>query len=80
MNRSDPPTTPRGAGLRRSLRRLTRTVLRQLRHGERGATMLEWVLLLAAVALPSYFIIQLGLQTVFGHYQLITTINGLPFP
>ena len=66
--------------VRRRLRHCWRRWTAPLRGGERGATMLEWVLLLAAVALPSYFIIQLGLQTVFGHYQLVTTINGLPFP
>lgn len=42
--------------------------------------MLEWVLLLAAVALPSYFIIQTGLAILFAHYRLVTTINGLPLP
>lgn len=57
-------------GLRRRLRR----------DGERGATMLEWVLLLAAIVLPSYVIIQLGLRLLFAHYQMVTTINGLPFP
>ncbi len=60
----------------RAWRRLTRP----FRGGDRGATMLEWTLLLAAIALPSFFIIQIGLRAVFGHYQLITTINGLPFP
>lgn len=42
--------------------------------------MLEWLLLLAVVALPSYFIIQLALATLFAHYRLVTTINGLPLP
>lgn len=42
--------------------------------------MFEWVLLLGAVAIPSYFIIQIGLATLFAHYQLVTTINGLPLP
>ncbi len=42
--------------------------------------MLEWTLLLAAVALPSYFVVQLGLATLFAHYRLVTTVNGLPFP
>ena len=58
---------------RRGLRRLWRS-------GDRGATMLEWTLLLGAIALPSLVMIHLGLQAIFGHYQLITTINGLPFP
>ena len=42
--------------------------------------MLEWTLLLAAIALPSYLIILLGLKVLFAHYQLVTTLNGLPFP
>lgn len=49
-------------------------------EGQRGATMLEWLLLLGAVAIPSYFIIQVGLATLFAHYQLVTTLNGLPLP
>ncbi|MEO1237492.1 MAG: hypothetical protein AAFX76_11955 [Planctomycetota bacterium] len=53
---------------------------RWARDGQRGATMLETVLLLAAVVLPSYAIIQLGLRALFGHYQLVTTLNGLPLP
>ncbi|MEM7624875.1 MAG: hypothetical protein AAF333_04525 [Planctomycetota bacterium] len=42
--------------------------------------MLEWVLLLAAIALPSYVIIRLGLDLLYTHYRLVTTLNGLPFP
>jgi Flp pilus assembly pilin Flp len=60
--------TPR---LRRKLHKLQR---------DQGATTLEYVLLLAAIALPSYVIVQMGLATLFGHYRMITTINGLPFP
>ena len=47
---------------------------------DRGATMLEWCLLLAAVVLPAWVIIRLGLQTLAGHYGLVTTINQMPFP
>jgi len=67
-------------GVPRGVRRLRVAWRRLRRGGERGSTMLEWVLLLAVVAFPSYFIIQLGLQALFGHYRLITTVNGLPFP
>lgn len=45
-----------------------------------GATALEWTLLLAAIALPSYFIIRLGLDLLIAHYELIVTINELPVP
>ena len=47
---------------------------------ETGATTLEWVLLLAAIAVPSYWIVRLAIMTLVGHYQLVTTMNGLPFP
>ena len=47
---------------------------------ETGATMLEWVLLLAAIAVPSYAIVRVAISAVVGHYQLVTTMNGLPFP
>ncbi|MBI1337420.1 MAG: hypothetical protein GC164_10710 [Phycisphaera sp.] len=47
---------------------------------DRGATTLEWALLLAAIALPSYFILKLALETLTAHYQMMTTLNNLPFP
>lgn len=47
---------------------------------DRGATMLEWCLLLAAVALPTWVMIRIGLSTLAGHYGLVTTINQMPFP
>lgn len=47
---------------------------------ESGATMLEWALLLGVIAIPSYWIVKLGMNVLIGHYQMITTVNGLPFP
>lgn len=47
---------------------------------DRGATMLEWCLLLAAVVIPAWVIIRMGLNTLAGHYGLVTTINQMPFP
>jgi Flp pilus assembly pilin Flp len=47
---------------------------------DRGATTLEWALLLAAVGLASLYFFNLALQTLIAHYQLTTTINSLPFP
>ncbi len=47
---------------------------------DRGATMLEWCLLLAAVVIPAWIIIRIGLATLAGHYGLVTTINQMPFP
>ena len=56
----------------------SKRLLRRL--DQRGATTLEWTLLLAAVALPSYYVIRLALRALAGHYQMMTTINALPFP
>lgn len=42
--------------------------------------MLEWVLLLAVIGLPSFFIINVALNALIGNYQMMTTLNALPFP
>ena len=47
---------------------------------DRGATTLEWGLLLAGVGIPSMYIFTLLLQLLVAHYQLNTTINSLPLP
>ena len=60
-------------------RRIRRTVLK-LHRRVRGATALEWTLLLAAIALPSYFLVLLGLNILTAHYDLLRTVNALPFP
>lgn len=49
-------------------------------HDQRGANSIEWALLLGAIAIPSYFIIQAALNALVLHYQMITTLNALPFP
>lgn len=56
------------------------TPLSRLHQCRQGATTLEWVLLLAAIALPSYLIIEMALATLLAYYQMTVTINGLPFP
>jgi hypothetical protein len=45
-----------------------------------GATMLEYSLLLAAIAIPSYWAIKAALGALIGHYRLMTMLNGMPFP
>ncbi len=55
-------------------------ILRQLAQNQQGGTTLEWALLLGVIAIPSYYIIQIALSTLVAHYQMITTLNGLPFP
>ena len=47
---------------------------------ERGATMLEWCLLLAAIAIPVWVMIRYGLAILAGHYGLVSTMNQMPFP
>ncbi len=54
--------------------------LRKLALDQRGATTLEWALLLGVIAIPSYYIIQAALSALVAHYQMVTTLNGLPFP
>ena len=47
---------------------------------ERGATMLEWCLLLAFIAIPVWVMIRFGLAILAAHYGLVTTMNQMPFP
>ena len=53
---------------------------RDLHRDERATTTLEWALLLAAIGLPSYWTIQLAIDALVGHYQMMTLINSLPMP
>jgi Flp pilus assembly pilin Flp len=75
------PDRPNSAAraLRRAFRRAERA-LRRAAADESGATTLEWTLLLAAIGIPSYWIIKVALATLINHYQMMTTINSLPFP
>jgi|GEM_PF-5399044 len=45
-----------------------------------AATMLETMLLLAAIAIPSYAIIRLALRALLGFYHMMVTLIELPFP
>ena len=47
---------------------------------ESGATTLEWSLLLATVAIPSYALIQLSLAYLTDLYRAKAMLNALPFP
>lgn len=59
--------------------RLLRARLRRLYRDDRGATMLEWCLLLAAIAVPSLVLINYGLALLSAHHGLVTTLNQMPF-
>ena len=54
--------------------------LRKLLADQRGANSIEWALLLGVIAIPSYYLIQAALNALVLHYQMITTLNALPFP
>lgn len=60
--------------------RRARDLARRILVGRQGATSLEWTLLLAGIAIPSYFILMLALNILVQHYRLVTTLNSLPFP
>jgi len=65
--------------LKRRLR-LTRRKLQRLHRQTSGASTLEWVLLLAAIGLPAYWMISMALAALIGHYHMITTLIHLPAP
>ncbi len=54
--------------------------LRSLLSDEQGATTLEYALLLAAIGIPSWYVVQTAIYALIGHYQMMTAINSLPFP
>jgi len=47
---------------------------------ENGQMTIEWALVLAAVALPSIVILRLCLNIIVAHFQMVTFLQGLPFP
>lgn len=53
---------------------------RALDRNTRGATTLEWALLVAAIALPAYGILTFAFDLLLEYYRLITLVTGLPFP
>ncbi len=54
--------------------------LQRLVAEEDGATSLEWALLLAAIALPSWLLIRVALATLVAYYQMAVTLLGMPMP
>ncbi|MEM1353596.1 MAG: hypothetical protein AAGC44_00445 [Planctomycetota bacterium] len=58
---------------------IIRNKLIALHDDEKGATTLEWTLLLAAIALPGYALIRYGLALLAAHHGLVTTMNQMPF-
>lgn len=54
--------------------------LRRLVCEEKGATTLEWAMLLMAIAIPSVTILAFSLDLLVRHYRMLTAVNSLPFP
>ncbi|QDU34032.1 hypothetical protein KS4_20940 [Poriferisphaera corsica] len=54
--------------------------LRRFKRNQRGATALEYLLVIGAIVLPSYVIIQMMLDLLVTHYQITVDLNGMPFP
>lgn len=77
---ADSPTTPgwRPIIARWGVRPRRRLIQRLV--DRRGATMLEWTLLLAAIALPSYAIVLLLLETLTAHFGIVLVWTSLPLP
>jgi hypothetical protein len=57
-----------------------RRLRRRLVADESGATTLEWALLLAAIGIPSFFIMLVALNILVEHYRMLGMLNSLPFP
>lgn len=51
-----------------------------LHRDESGQTTLEWTLLLAAIAIPGYYVVRATIDALTGYYQMMTMINSLPTP
>lgn len=47
---------------------------------ETGATMVEYTIIVAAIAIPMYFLFRIAMDTLLGHYAMMTFLNGWPFP
>ncbi len=50
-------------------------------HGDMaGASTVEWVLLLVAVGLPSFWVFSVILRAIAELYRMVTFVETLPFP
>jgi len=58
----------------------TSAVLRRLARETAGQMTIEWALVLVVVALPFYYIFKVCLDLLIAHYQMVTFLQGLPFP
>ena len=56
------------------------TGCRRLHEDNRGQMVVEWALVLAAFALPMFFVIRVCMEILVAHYQMVTFLITLPFP
>ena len=54
--------------------------LRRFTREEGGQMTLEWALVMAVVALPFVVIFRVCLAIIVAHFQMVTFLQGLPFP
>jgi len=54
--------------------------LRRLHSQEGGQLTLEWTLLLAAIALPMYWVFRICLSVLVAHFRMVTFMETVPFP
>ena len=60
--------------------RLTLRLLKRLSADAAGQMTIEWALVLAAVALPMYYVCVTCLKVLVAHFQMIMFLETLPFP
>ena len=54
--------------------------IKRFRRSQRGATAIEYLLVIGAIVLPSYVMIQMMLDLLVTYYQITVDLNGMPFP
>ena len=54
--------------------------VQSLQIDKAGEATIEWALVLAAIALPMYFVFRICLDLLVAHYQMVSFIETLPFP
>ena len=57
-----------------------RGCLRRLYRQPEAQLTLEWTLLLAAVALPMYWVFRVCLSVLAAHFRMVTFMETVPFP
>jgi len=61
-------------------KRTIRGRLPRLYRQQQAQLTLEWTLLLAAVALPMYWVFRVCLSVLTAHFRMVTFMETVPFP